>query len=293
MKNREEIIQHGRGANIDFIGIGVPRAGTTWLAQCLLEHPEICFSEPKETNFFNRYAGYSYAHHFKHCPVKSVKGEFTPLYYLDESIGQVIVELFPKIKLIVCLRDPAERAISHYVYDKNRFGNRRSFQEVMDEKNNFYIDSGFYYKHLKKFLDNFSRDQVFFVFQEEIKQNPKKIVVDLFSFLGVDKSFSPPSLGKDINLTSKSSYFFPSLNRRAKLAKVRLQSFRLGRFFLKVIKFLGLHFIWRKLLDLNYQSKQNSSIEITDEERNKLRKIYKSDSRELSRAYNLSLPWSH
>ena len=47
--------QKNRNFKVDFIGIGAPRCGTTWIAKCLSEHPQICLSSVKETDFFGKY----------------------------------------------------------------------------------------------------------------------------------------------------------------------------------------------------------------------------------------------
>ena len=105
---------------VDFIGIGAPKSGTTWLSECLREHPRVCMSEPKEIHFFNKtYAFYWkkqewkymkgmewYAEHWRGCTSGQKRGEFSVFYMQDESTPELIHKHFPHVKLIACLRHP-------------------------------------------------------------------------------------------------------------------------------------------------------------------------------------------
>jgi hypothetical protein len=77
--------------NIDFIGIGAQRCGTTTLAKTMAQHPQICMSQPKEVKYFNLETSYIskkenqnfykdlswYEKHFLHCETACLKGEFS------------------------------------------------------------------------------------------------------------------------------------------------------------------------------------------------------------------------
>ncbi|MFX0073102.1 MAG: sulfotransferase domain-containing protein, partial [Candidatus Hermodarchaeota archaeon] len=106
----------------DFIGIGAMKAASEWILSCLDEHPEICVTSYKEINFFNKPYNYEkglkyYYKFFSHCPKDKIKGEFTPSYMLSPMSADLIYKTFPQVKLIVCLRNPAERAYSDYRYN--------------------------------------------------------------------------------------------------------------------------------------------------------------------------------
>ena len=98
----------------DFIGIGASKAASSWIFSCLKEHPEICVSSKKEINFFNKPYNYNkgiehYKSFFKHCPKKSIKGEFTPNYINSTQVPQLIHKHFPNVKIIACLRNPIDK----------------------------------------------------------------------------------------------------------------------------------------------------------------------------------------
>ncbi len=108
---------------IDFIGIGTGRSASTWIYECLREHSQICMSQPKETRFFNR--NYEkglkwYYKRFQNCSSFSIKGEYSPGYLVSLETPLLIKKHFPDAKLILCLRNPTERAYSHYFLSKIR-----------------------------------------------------------------------------------------------------------------------------------------------------------------------------
>ena len=117
--------------NVDFIGIGAERSGTTWVSNCLNDHPEICFSKQKEIFFFNKLDRHFlklenlrykrginwYKGFFNHCAPGAIKGEFTPTYLFCPYAPRRIKSYFPNVKIVVCLRDPVERAFSQYLHN--------------------------------------------------------------------------------------------------------------------------------------------------------------------------------
>src|SRR6056297_2233099 len=111
----------------DFIGIGAMKAATSWIYKCLIEHPEVCGSSKKELHFFDRPQNYKkgidyYISFFKHCPQDKAKGEYTPNYLYSPATPELISRHFPNVKIIVCLRNPAERAWSHYLFSVKKKG---------------------------------------------------------------------------------------------------------------------------------------------------------------------------
>jgi len=131
---------------VDFIGIGAARRGTTWIYECLKEHPQICVSKIKEVRFFSDQRTYRkgmkyYQSFFNHCSGNKIKGEISPAYLWGkngENVASLIKKHFPGVKIFAVLRDPAERAYSHYHYD-------------------MYIEQGLYYTKLKNILIYFPK----------------------------------------------------------------------------------------------------------------------------------------
>ena len=107
----------------DFLIVGAQKAGTTSCYLYLREHPQIQMYCPKEVQFFsfNYHKGKNW--YTSHAPLSSVikqntlLGEASPYYLLHPHTPRRIHELIPSVKLIVLLRNPTTRAISHYYHN--------------------------------------------------------------------------------------------------------------------------------------------------------------------------------
>jgi len=106
-----------------YIGIGAMKSATTWLSECLRYHPEIFISSPKEIHFFsiNYDKGMNwYLKHFNKSSNYKSKGEFSVSYLSHPEASKRIKKNLGEIKLLVSLRNPVERFISHYKYEDSR-----------------------------------------------------------------------------------------------------------------------------------------------------------------------------
>jgi hypothetical protein len=200
---------------IDFLGIGAEKAGTTWLADCLREHPEVFIPKKKEVYFFNRFDPHYlkvknpkygwgigwYKEQFDERNGRGkVKGELSPTYLYCRAAAKRIKKYFPGVKLLVVLRDPVERAFSQYIQDK-RFGlvDNLTFGQAVEKYDN-YIEKGFYFKHIKNYLEYFPKKNIKVIFLEDIKKKPFETLQEVYRFLALDdKTFRPVSLEKKTN----------------------------------------------------------------------------------------------
>lgn len=205
----------------DFIGIGDQKAATSWIFQCLAEHPDICGSSSKEVHFFDKDYNYRqgldhYRSFFEHCRPGNIKGEFTPRYIFLPEVPERIYENYPNIKLIACLRNPVERTFSQYRYEvqqKGRLSIFGSFREALDKDQNLK-ERGFYHKLLTRYFDLFPRENILILVYEELKEAPLDNIQRIYSFLGVDANYEPDSLYQKKNVTGsrKVELKYPLLN---------------------------------------------------------------------------------
>lgn len=197
----------------DFIGIGAPRSGTRWLAQCLAEHPEISLP-PEEVYFFttrrivhsfwNRgvdwYGGLLEG---SMSPDARICGEITPTYLLDDESAELIHKVVPDVKLIVLLRDQCERAYSWYRFflkaNPDLYPTNYTFQRFLTYHTEVFGREGFYLEHLDRFLARFPRESLLVLLYDDISADPRALVKQAYEFLGVDPTFVPASAVKTIN----------------------------------------------------------------------------------------------
>jgi len=289
---------------IDFIGIGAEKAATSWMAECLKEHPEICYAripEGKEIFYFNEFDRHYlkyvnkkyfwgekwYLNHFKHCPINSIKGEISPTYLYSKKSAERIYKFNPNIKIIVMLRNPIERSISQYNHDislgviKNM-----SFEEAM-KNNPTIVEKSLYYKYLKYYYDIIPKNNILVIFQEDIAKNADKIIYKTYKFLGVKNTkFKPESLYKKVNVTSKQ--VIPGLNNLFLQTEYMLTRFKMW-WLIKLLGLLGVRkMVIKYCYKLNLKPLANKN-EISFQTRRELARKFENDSKMLSKLIGMKL----
>jgi hypothetical protein len=180
-----------------FLGIGVPRAGTTWLHELLSAHPEVYLpSRRKEVRFFDRHhdQGQGWYEEFFCAPDDAPRytaiGEISPQYLYCLACPGRISMLLPDAKLIVMLRHPVDRAYSQYGFVVQRRDYRGSFEEFVATRERA-LEMGFYSGYLKGYLRHFDRSQILPLIFEEAVSEGSQVRRDLASFLGVSQDLFP------------------------------------------------------------------------------------------------------
>lgn len=184
----------------NFLGIGAQRAATTWIYECLREHPEVYMASIKEVHYFDTYYDRGlewYEGHFEAADNDKVVGEISPNYLHSKEAMQRIKELLPDVKLLISLRNPAERAFSAYTLYNEQFKGV-SFEDAFKVSAHLR-DVGLYYEQLKHIYEIFSREQCHVVFYDDISDTPEKVVEGIYEFLCVDKAFRPAAVTKVYN----------------------------------------------------------------------------------------------
>lgn len=202
----------------DFLIVGAAKSGTTSLYYYLKQHPQIFMPDNKEPWFFS-FAGEGkkeeeifkrkkdivtdfdeYLSLFDDAAISQIPGEASTTYlYLHEKTIQNIKKYHPawkNLKITIILRNPIDRAYSHYLNDDSSGHINLSFREVLEkwkskELSLFdnYIDYGFYFDQIKSYKNTFDRVRIYLF--EDLDTNPLLLVQDIFDFLNVDASFIP------------------------------------------------------------------------------------------------------
>ena len=201
---------------LGFMIVGGQKCGTTALARFLSQHPEIGMASPKEVHLFDA-PNYSpdwtpeqidkrYGSNFAHCSGARLMGEATPSYMFVPEIVRDLKRYNPDLKLIVLLRDPVERAISHYYMETSRERERRPLWLALlrepfrlhrcrngrvrgsETQRCSYRTRGLYSLQLRNLYRYFEREQVLIVRSRELSERHNKVLGRVFAFLGVSRN---------------------------------------------------------------------------------------------------------
>ena len=221
-----------------FIVVGANKGGTTSIYHYLKQHKQVYLSPVKEPHFFSKdidvnlfkrefaqnklqdidkYVNGEMKEEFHAAFIRDIEqykklfskvqdqkavGELSTSYLFSEVAAKEIKALIPDCKIIICLRNPFERAYSHYrmnlwTGNSNEFDFYKALVEDYDYKPkvwgnaHLYTEIGLYYQQVKRYLDLFGKDNVKIIFTEDMKKNAAQVVKELYEFIGVDSSFVP------------------------------------------------------------------------------------------------------
>ncbi len=208
----------------DFIIIGTQRGGTTSLYYYLTEHPGIIPALDKEIHFFDvhyrqglrwyrsqfptslhkYYAEHIQKHHF-------ITGESSPYYMFHPLLPKRLAAVMPQVKLIVLLRNPVDRAYSHYWLVTQEGKEPLPFTEAiqreeerlageqeklltienyqgLNHRRYSYLARGIYVDQLKMWMERFPQEQFLILKSEDLYERPAEIVKQTLAFLDVPGS---------------------------------------------------------------------------------------------------------
>jgi hypothetical protein len=222
----------------NFLIIGAMKSGTTALYYYLEQHPEIYMSPVKEPNFFSSQEQENaadavtnigtYQDLFRGGSGKKALGEASHSYLYEPRAAAEIKRYVPEAKLIAILRNPIDRAYSHFLHmvrtgmeplddfaqalreEEVRIHKERTFQD--------YIGRGLYYNQLKRYFGTFPQEQVRVYLYEDLSGAPISTVQDAFRFLKVDDSFVPDvSLRRNVSGQPKYKTLDGLLRRQSRI----------------------------------------------------------------------------
>jgi hypothetical protein len=205
----------------DFIVIGASRSGTTSLHHYLGQHPDIFMCPRKSPNFFvaddpipareglvarqimSQWVAdrQSYEALFSGAREEPEVGEISPVYLQSRNAPERIRGMCPEAKLVAILRDPAERAWAHYMGRKrDGIETREDFETVIDAELaeglpddvafGSYLGCSRYGHFLSRYFELFPSEQIRVYLFDDLRDAPRELLGDIFSFLGVDPSLS-------------------------------------------------------------------------------------------------------
>lgn len=232
-KNNFKTYQFPKYRVIDFIIAGTMKGGTTAAIKNFNKHPELSMVE-KEIHYFDKKIDYQrglqwYKSHFNYS--KKMVGDKAPDVMYMYSCLEPLQMINPFVKIILFLRNPVERAYSHWKMTRDLFKNTRSFEEsIQDEllhrmgENRLYHESfwhhfiqrGFYYEQILEILKYFPKDNLFIVISEKVRNNMDEEYQKIFNFLGVSEfhtEFEEEFVSISNDILNKNSKLYKDLKK--------------------------------------------------------------------------------
>jgi hypothetical protein len=207
-----------RGALPNLVVIGQMKCGTSSLHRYLDLHPEVAMSQLKEPNYFldvawgNWDRGVDWYRELFDAAAP-VRGEasvnYANLPWSGGAAERMAETLEEPPKLIMMVRDPIDRAISHYIHARAAGREDRPIEAALGDLESRYVRRGLYMTQLRPFTAAFGADAVHVESQEDLLSNRGETMSRIFRFLGVAADFTSPqfermwevSAGKDRGFT--------------------------------------------------------------------------------------------
>jgi hypothetical protein len=226
----------------NFLIIGAQKSGTTWVSHRLQQHPQVFMVHG--TYFFDNPANYAkgvqwYHRFFENAGNAVAVGEKTPSYLWGEkfrtngdpeNVPKRVQEVMPDAKLIVVLRNPVNRAVSHFNHAiraglLSPFTNMDRALTGSDEaatRGEGLLERGLYCRQIERWLRYFPAERCkILVFERDVVEYPLKCLTGLCNYLGIDHGFQFTTVhSKENQKLSKAElilkYYAPAIRKPLK-----------------------------------------------------------------------------
>lgn len=197
-----------------FVIAGAPKAGTTSLYKYLSQHPNIFMPAKKEPVFFcgyeRRFRGpgsevfnenlvvdeEEYLGLFSEAPAGSLTGEASTDYLSCPRSPYLLKEWNPSARVLICLRNPIERAYSEHMHLVRDMLETKSFRDALELEDEraarnwiplfWHVKRGLYYESVRRYLEVFGDQRVKVILHEDLGRSPASVVDEICEFLGVE-----------------------------------------------------------------------------------------------------------
>jgi hypothetical protein len=229
---RNELRTAKRGTEIepgrlpDFVVIGAPKCGTTFLYHLLTKHPHVDPSAFKELHFFDLLfeEGVEW---YRQCFLpprqrdgrETITGDGTPSYLFHPHVAERMAGVIPDAKLIALLRNPVDRTYSAYHHRARNRDQLRTFEETvehnLDGPNQGFLSQSIYVEHLLRWSRFFSREQMLLLKSEDFFQDPRQTLKPVLDFLDLpDWEPEASELRDKVNKGGYENRMDPAIRRR-------------------------------------------------------------------------------
>lgn len=199
----------------DFLIVGTQKGGTSSLFAYLAQHPQVRPARVKEVHFFDKKWREGIGSYRAEFPLRaslwraaSITGEATPVTMFHPLAPERVARCVPQARLIFLLRDPVERAFSHYRMSVYKGVEELTFEQALGreeerlagefarlERDPFYFSQplkrhsyrirGQYAEQIERWLEHFPRQQMLFVQSERLFADPAAVYGEVLAFLGL------------------------------------------------------------------------------------------------------------
>lgn len=199
-----------------FVIVGAQKAGTTSLFRYLAQHPGVTAPRLKEIHFFDLHWDRSVGWYRAHFPLSVsggtvFTGEASPYYLFHPRVPERMFRVLPEAKILVLLRNPVDRALSHYHWEV-RYGNEtlplseamareadllpRETARLLSEEgyrsflhqHASYLSRGHYAEQLEGWMEHFPRTQILVLLAEELFARPGEVMAEVQAFLELPRA---------------------------------------------------------------------------------------------------------
>ena len=282
----------------NFFIVGARKAGTTSLYEYLQAVPSIYMSKVKEPNYFSSHSHpfdswtpvvrdkEKYLDLFKAVKDEKAIGEASTSYLYAPEAPERIKRAIPSAHIIIILRDPIQRAFSHYLMNFLSGQQKLSLYEALQKdyfredkalgRSFLYVELGLYFNQVKRYFDSFGKKNVKILIFEEFTRQTKSCLEDVLSFLQVCSD--PPQ-----NIEKAYNTFFTSQNKISRLIFKSKTVYRISQIIPETP--------FKEAIRNKLRGKSVEKPKVSDEAWLFLENIYKEDVRNLERLLERPLPW--
>ena len=178
----------------DFVIIGAQKGGTSFLYHLLTQHPLVEPAARKEVHYFEGLFDLGiewYRWCFPQPKWKdgrtTITGEATPYYLFHPQVPKRMAETVPQARLIALLRNPIDRAYSHYQMQVKRGTEPKVFEEAIEQQGSSYLSRGVYVDQLPRWFEFFSKEQMLVLKSEDFFEGPVDTLKTVLDFLDLSQ----------------------------------------------------------------------------------------------------------
>lgn len=192
---------------VNFLIGGTQKGGTTALDSYLRKHPSVSMAKQKEVHYFDNETHFRkvavdhslYHKSFESGCADKIIGEATPIYMYWYAVPKRVWDYNQEMRWILVLRNPIERAYSHWNMERNRGAESLPFleallyekercREVLPEQHRVYsyADRGFYTEQIRRIWHYFPTEQTLVLKSDDLQTSPGAVLNKVCSFLGVE-----------------------------------------------------------------------------------------------------------